>query len=41
MFESGRLPSRYDIFHCIVNIPEGAVRADKSLGTKTGDQVNK
>lgn len=31
LFESGRLPAKYDIFHCIVNIPDDAVVVQEPL----------
>lgn len=39
MFESGKLPPSYDVFRCVVNIPEDVVRVGEPA--ESGEQVSK
>lgn len=38
MFESGKLPPSYDVFRCVVNIPEDVVRVGEPA--ESGEQVS-
>lgn len=38
MFESGKLPPSYDVFRCVVNIPEDIVRVGEPA--ESGEQVS-
>lgn len=39
MFESGKLPPSYDVFRCVVNIPEDVQRVGEPA--ECGEQVSK
>ncbi|TMW44357.1 hypothetical protein DOY81_010562, partial [Sarcophaga bullata] len=38
MFESGKLPPSYDVFRCVVNIPEDVVRVGEPA--ESGEQLS-
>lgn len=39
MFESGKLPPSYDVFRCVVNIPEDVQRVGEPA--ECGEQVSR